>query len=178
MGFFTASRDAFRSPRRFLKSLFVERKALPAKPISSPHRAFDFYADKEGHIPRLTYRRLYNALVTTDLVDGRREHIDAFLREIETDHTKGDFQKFKWVLPEFLVTALSPEELARVDHALRKLRERRNRKLLTVYPVCADEFSLAPDFIDSVFDATSHPVIGQQTRIFTLGSSLGISPYF
>lgn len=166
----TDKKSGIRSPVRFLQSLLKKPAEAPLVRPASDTRVFDFYGEKGRDIPRLIYRRLYQTLSATSDAAERDRAIDAFLKEIESNSGKGDYQKLKWAPPEFLTGVLSPAELAKIEKPLSALRDKRNKRFLHVYPHCSDEFSVSPQFINGVFDTTRYPLISRESKVFTLGS--------
>jgi hypothetical protein len=101
---------------------------------------------------------------------SRAAAISEFLATLDKYAMKGDFLKFKWVLPTRLSEVLTPSERALLDGRLGQLRHKAAKKLFDVYPHCSDEFSLDPAFIDAAFDASPMPLFDRGTPIFTMGS--------
>ncbi len=129
-------------------------------------RKYDFYAGKPSALPRFVYRRLRNDLAAN--VRPRNELIDAAIQELTADENP-DFRKFKYFVPAYLKTCLTPEELS---YFVKSLEEKtiRASQLKMVFPHVADEFSLDLNFLDSLFDFTEGPKLGPQSKIFTIGS--------
>jgi hypothetical protein len=132
--------------------------------------AVDFYAHKSAGLPRFIYRNLAAALRESPGGDERAALLRRFVESLETEARKGDYLKFKWVLPGFVRQLLTTDEQAAVDEVLRRLRVRQGSKLFDVYPHCSDEFSLDADFLAAAFDATPRSLFDATTPIFTIGS--------
>jgi len=155
-----------------LKALLGGRRSNTTlvRPPIADSRVFDFYSGKSSDLPRLVYRRLMSRLNGVEDAAKRANAIDDFLKEINDGQSKGDYQKLKWAMPDYLASLLNDDERSKIETSLLRLRERRNRRMMLVYPHCSDEFSLHSSFIDSVFDGNPFPVISPKTRVFTLGS--------
>jgi len=130
----------------------------------------DFYAGKSKDLPRFAYRNLAAALQSAADYAGRVAVLATFVETLKANAGKGDFLKFKWVMPPFLRTLLSGDEQVMVDRTLAEIRTRQSTKLFGVYPHCADEFSLDAVFIEAAFDATPNVLFDKTTPIFTIGS--------
>lgn len=127
----------------------------------------DFYGRKSPSLPRFAYRRLAAALRDADAA-AREAAITAALKELQ-EGADPDLRKFKFVLPEALRRALTPEEIARFEREIEP-RRRRAAQLRMVYPHVSDEFGLSPDFLDGVLDLAHGPAVARDGGFFTIGS--------
>ena len=126
---------------------------------------FDFYGDAWLGAAQFIYRRLAKAV--QDHPETRREALAQAIGEL----TGGDpeVRRMRFFAPEFLRRILEPAELAELDAALARRRQHAAR-LKMVYPLSADEFSLDPAFLASVFDFSQGPALPADARFFTVGS--------
>ena len=102
-------------------------------------------------LPLLIYRRLSNSLRSCSSPSERQAVIDAFLGDIDQNARTGRFLKMKLVLPDALKKSLAADEVELIEQRLAALRERRGTRLLSVYPLCADEFTLKPGIPGCLF---------------------------
>jgi len=122
------------------------------------------------NIPLLGYRFLAIKLSKSQDASERLSLINTFLDELEHKAKSGIHLKMKLVFPIVLQKITTPDEAHFIRDRLEKLRERRNQRLLNIYPVCSDEFTLEPDFLDASFGTQKTPLFGPDTPIFTFGS--------
>lgn len=133
----------------------------------------DFYGKKARDKPRFLYRNLADGLDQAERSGGpaaRKALLDSIGSQVAGLKAKGDWLKMKWCLPPALAAKLTEPELAQLDAALANRRERRNDRLLEVFPHCSDEFTIDTAFLDAAFGATRSPRFNRQTAIRTLGS--------
>jgi GSCFA family len=148
----------------------ARNKDLLLLPRADHAPMLSFYDEKDRALPRFVYRRLWRALGNAANEAERRAAIEDFRRTVEEQPSKGDFLKLKWCLPDYLRDELDESERAPIDLSLEQRRSKRNRRYIEVYPTCADEFSLHPDFLNAAFHAPGAPVVSRTSKVFTLGS--------
>jgi hypothetical protein len=130
----------------------------------------DFYEKKRTTKPRFIYRRLALDLKNAKEERDRADVIAAFKSHVEKNGGRGEFLKFKWCLPDFIVQDLSPDERSDLESWLSARRGKRNSRFIEAFPDCSDEFGVGADFLDSVFSIDGVDAISPGTRVFTMGS--------
>jgi hypothetical protein len=159
----------FSLSKLFRKKPREKRSTASLKAIAASDGTIAFYAGKSAGRPRFVYRRLAQALDAAASAAERQAALQSFRDELKTNGSRGEGLKLRMVLPPFLEKWLRPDERAELEPWLAALRARRGR-LRDAFPDCADEFSLAPAFLDSALGVEKLAVIERQTRIFTMGS--------
>ncbi len=135
-----------------------------------------FYRKKPKDLPRRIYRNLAEALTgAAGDADERRRLIEQFLTTLQEKHREDEFLRMKLVVPRELEQTLEPQELEHVGSVLARLRSKRSGKLFPIHPVCADEFSVDPAFLSTVFDDTPLNHIAPSDQILTMGSCFAIN---
>ena len=100
---------------------------------------------------------------------SRLTAVQSFRDELEKKGKRGEGLKLRMCLPPFVERRLTTDERAELAPWLEARRTRRVR-LHDTFPDCADEFSVATEFLDSVLGVEKRPTIDHATRIFTMGS--------
>jgi hypothetical protein len=163
-------KKARRRIRDAIKGIFIKQKSLGKLELMTGNTSHAFYDEKDRSVPRFSYRRLQHDLSNKSGDSERAAILDNFLLQIEQEGSKGDFLKFKWLLPNYLRRDLKASESNRIEAVFAQRRHRRNRRYMDVYPHCSDEFSLDPNFFDATLGVSGAPVISKATSVFTLGS--------
>lgn len=131
----------------------------------------DYYATKSTGRPRHIYRELRTALESVAPQSAAAmQALRDTVQTIQTNASKHDWRKMKLMFPSWIRCLFTPAQFAEADAPLAAMRARRNHRLRLVYPHCADEFSLEPEFIDSVFNLEPVPLFNRRTQVFTIGS--------
>lgn len=159
----------FSLTRLFRRKHREKRSTKSLQAMAAGDGTIAFYAGKSASRPRFVYRRLALALDAAAGGEERLAALQSFRDELKTSGSRGEGLKLRMCLPPFLKNRLRAEERTELEPWLAELRARRGR-LRDAFPDCADEFSLAPEFLDSALGVEKRPAIERQTRIFTMGS--------
>lgn len=130
----------------------------------------EYYAQKRKDSPRFLYRTFAVALAGATSEQERAHVVSAFSDTIATLTISGAWHNMKWCLPPALSAVLTSEEARTITSALERKRAARTDRLLSVFPLCSDEYSTSTAFLNAVFGTRRYPIIDRDTRIFTLGS--------
>jgi hypothetical protein len=126
---------------------------------------FDFYGEAWLGAAQFIYRRLAKSV--QDQPETREAALALAIRELAG--ADPEVRRMRFFAPEFLRRVLTPDELARLE-AETAPRRKQAARLKMVYPLSADEFSLDPAFMASVFDFEHGPALPADARFFTVGS--------
>ena len=130
----------------------------------------DFYVGKSRDLPRFTYRNFIDAMRAHTDEATRARFVNELTEFFATMQPQGDWKKMKWSLPAEVRQWLSHEQQEVLDRVLREKGQKRNEKLIEIYPHCADEFSTEIAFLDAAFGMARHGLISKQTSVLTIGS--------
>ncbi|MCI3135057.1 hypothetical protein [Phenylobacterium aquaticum] len=124
----------------------------------SDFKKVEFYRGKPSSLPRFVYRRLTRALQAAgDAPEPRSEALTSAVQELLSGGDP-DLRKFKFTLPDFLRRILTPEETARFT-AETEAKRKHAAQLKMVFPHVSDEFSLNPEFLESVLHFGGGPEV-------------------
>ena len=76
----------------------------------------------------------------------------------------------KWRLPKYISNILDKDELTLLSQALQSRKRIKGAHSALIFPHCADEFHISPDFYASTFGEINLHPISRETTITTLGS--------
>lgn len=116
------------------------------------------------------YRGLATGLGEQKDPEARGAIINGFLLDLGQKAKSADYFRLKLVLPATLKMLLTAPERELIEGRLAQLRERRNQRLLNVYPCCSDEYVMGPVFLASCFGEQREALFNLETPIFTYGS--------
>lgn len=135
----------------------------------SDFKKVEFYRGKPSSLPRFVYRRLTRALQAAgDAPEPRSAALTSAVQELLSGGDP-DLRKFKFTLPDFLRRILTPEETARFATET-EAKRKHAAQLKMVFPHVSDEFSLNPEFLESVLHFGGGPEVPRTGRFFTIGS--------
>ena len=127
------------------------------------------YKDKDQSLPRFIYRRVFHDISNAKSFEERKNIIRAKFQEI-INCKKGDALKMKWILPAYIKDILDNNELSFLNEAIRSRKKIKRSQSALIFPHCADEFDLCPEFYEAAFGDIDLDPIRQDALITTLGS--------
>lgn len=127
------------------------------------------YGNKDRSLPRFFFRRLFHAISSARSHEERMHILRSMSNEL-LDCRGGDAIKMKWRLPRFIVDILDQDELAFLSHGLNSRKRLKRAHSALVFPHCADEFDISPEFYESTFGEIDLHPISPDTTVTTLGS--------
>ena len=127
------------------------------------------YGNKDRSLPRFIYRRLFHALSSAKSRDERMHILRSSSKEL-IDCRGADAIKMKWRLPKYIMNILDKDELTLLSQALKSRKRIKGAHSALIFPHCADEFDISPNFYASTFGEIDLPPFSRDTTITTLGS--------